>query len=61
MTTPAAYLGFGDAYREEQGRAAAAGWPVEVLDGGHLHMLVDPDRVTTRLMALTDSIQGAAT
>jgi len=39
---PAAFLGFGDAYKAEQERARAAGWPVAVVPGRHLHPLVQP-------------------
>ncbi len=42
---PAAYLAFGDTYAEELAAAREAGWPVAVLDGGHLHQLVDPAAV----------------
>jgi hypothetical protein len=49
---PAAYLGFGDTYAEEQAVAAAEGWPVERLDGRHLHPLVDPDGVAAALEGL---------
>ena len=42
---PAAFLGFGDAYWAERERARAAGWPVAVLPGGHLHPLVQPRKV----------------
>jgi hypothetical protein len=49
---PAAYLAFGDTYAEEQAVAVAAGWPVDRLDGRHLHSLVDPDAVATALEGL---------
>jgi hypothetical protein len=42
---PAAYLSFGDTYAEERSDAAARGWPVSVMAGGHLHMLHAPAEV----------------
>ncbi|MET1058177.1 MAG: hypothetical protein ABWX84_01175 [Nocardioides sp.] len=47
-----AYLAFGPSYGVEEARARAAGWPVAVLDGRHLHMLVDPDTVSETILAL---------
>ncbi len=52
---PAAYLAFGDTYADEQARARANGWPVVALEGGHLHMLVDPDRVAAEILSLAAS------
>ena len=42
---PSAYLSFGDTYGRERADAAARGWPVRRLPGGHLQMLVEPDVV----------------
>ncbi|CAN5885445.1 hypothetical protein BH24ACT15_BH24ACT15_38200 [soil metagenome] len=53
---PAAYLGFGDTYAQEQQQANQWNWPVEVIGGHHLHMLVDPDLVTRHLIALIDGL-----
>ena len=49
---PCAYLAFGDTYAEETARARDLGWPVEVLDGRHLHLLVDPDAVLEAVLRL---------
>ena len=49
---PAAYLAFGDTYDQERAQAEAAGWPVERLEGRHLHQLVDPAGVATALEGL---------
>ncbi len=49
---PAAYLGFGEAYAAEQARARAAGWPVSVLPGRHLHPLVQPAEVADAITGL---------
>lgn len=49
---PGAYLGFGQTYAPERAAAAARGWPTAVLDGQHLHLLVDPDRVAAGIQAL---------
>ena len=49
---PAAYLGFGEAYAAEQARARAAGWPVSLLPGRHLHPVVEPAAVADAVTAL---------
>ena len=48
-TKPAAYLAFGDTYDVERTQARRWGWPVETLQGGHLHPLVAPDSVAEAL------------
>lgn len=50
--SPMAYLAFGDTYVEERDEAARRGWPVSTLPAGHLHMLIDPDRVAAELVVL---------
>lgn len=50
---PSAYLAFGRTYGEEVDRSLALGWPVEVLQGAlHLHLLLEPDEVADRVVAL---------
>ena len=49
---PAAYLGFGETYADERTEAEARGWPVETLEGLHLHQLVDPGGVADALLRL---------
>ncbi len=49
---PAAYLGFGDTYAEEQAEVRRLGWPVLRLPGGHLHLLVDPVAVAAAVLRL---------
>jgi hypothetical protein len=49
---PGAYLSFGSTYAAEHAAAAARGWPTAVLDGQHLHQLVDPDQVAAEIQAL---------
>ena len=53
---PAAYLGFGDTYADEQAEAALRGWPSENLPGQHLHQLVDPVAVTDAVLRLAAAI-----
>ena len=53
---PAAYLGFGDTYADEQADARHRGWPVETLRGLHLHQLVDPVAVTEALLRLEETL-----
>lgn len=53
---PGAYLAFGDTYATQRGEAERRGWPVTTLSGDHLHMLVDPSRVTIETAALLAAI-----
>ena len=48
----AGYLAFGDTYAEERAAAERRGWPVRLMDGRHLHMLVDPSGVAEEIVAL---------
>jgi hypothetical protein len=58
---PCAYLRFSDGYRSEAETAAQLGWPVRVLPGEHLHMLVDPAGVAEALSDLTGDLILAPT
>ena len=49
---PAAYLAFGETYEIERRDAERRGWPVAVLSGGHLHMLVAPEEVAAEINGL---------
>ncbi|HEX3679282.1 MAG TPA: alpha/beta hydrolase [Galbitalea sp.] len=49
---PASYLAYGDNYAAERLDAQNRGWPTRTLDGGHLHMLVDPDAVAAIMLDL---------
>ena len=53
---PAAYLGFGDTYAEELTFARTTGWPVRVLDGHHLHLLVEPGDTADAVLALRERL-----
>jgi hypothetical protein len=53
---PAAYLGFGATYAEEQAEARRRGWPVVTVPGEHLHLLVDPVRVADELDRLVTGL-----
>jgi len=53
---PGAYLAFGDTYSADRTEANRRGWPVTTLSGNHLHMLVDPDRVTATIDSLLAEI-----
>jgi hypothetical protein len=55
---PAAYLGFGNTYADEQARATELGWPLETLPGQHLHLLVDPAAVATAILRLESASSG---
>ncbi len=56
---PAAYLAFGETYGEERERASLHGWPVETLDGHHLHMLRAPEQVAETLLTLASALPSA--
>lgn len=49
---PSAYLAFGDTYAEESAQARRHGWPSDVIEGRHLHMLHDPETVATCIVRL---------
>lgn len=53
---PGAYLAFGDTYATERDQAAQRRWPVSALPGGHLHMLIDPEKVAAELIALISGL-----
>lgn len=53
---PSAYLAFGDTYAVERRAAEKHGWPVSVLDGGHLLMVMEPAVVASALEALLGRI-----
>lgn len=48
---PCAYVAFGQTYAEEIELARQQGWPVEVLDGEHLHQLHAPAEVADAILA----------
>jgi pimeloyl-ACP methyl ester carboxylesterase len=48
----AAFLQLSDAYAPEARDAEALGWPVARLNGTHLSIVTEPDRVATALIAL---------
>lgn len=53
---PGAYLAFGDTYATERDQAAQRQWSVSTLSGGHLHMLIDPEKVAAELVALVSGL-----
>lgn len=55
---PCAYLAFGDGYASEAAKAREHGWPVKIVDGDHLEMLVHPDRVGRAIIDLLESACG---
>jgi len=52
VAVPSAYLQFSEAYDSDAVAAAERGWLVRRIDGGHLHMLVEPWDVTDALIEL---------
>jgi hypothetical protein len=56
-TRPAAYLAFGGTYAHEIAVARSLGWPVDVLDGTHLHMLADPEAVAVCILGLLEQLE----
>jgi hypothetical protein len=57
---PSAYIAFGDTYAVETAFAEECGWPVRVLEGGHLHLLHDPERVADEIVARAADLGVAA-
>lgn len=55
-TSACAYLAFGATYAEELARARQHGWPVDVIGGGHLHMLHEPVLVAGGILRLLDRL-----
>lgn len=53
---PAGYLAFGETYAEELERARRFGWPVEQMDGRHLHQLHDPVGVAAAVLRLESAL-----
>jgi hypothetical protein len=51
---PCGYLLFGPPYDLMAKDARERGWAVDQLPGGHLHQLVDPGAVASRLVAMTE-------
>jgi hypothetical protein len=47
---PCTYVRFSEAYLAEEAEARRRGWPVTVVAGRHLHMVVDPVAVTTAIL-----------
>jgi len=56
---PCGYLRFSAPYASEAQQAAALVWPVQTLEGGHLHMLANPAAVADALLGLAREM-GAA-
>lgn len=53
---PSAYLAFGDTYAAELAQAHRRGWPMQRLEGGHLHPLADPDGVAGAILGLVGQL-----
>lgn len=51
--TPAAYLQFSPAYRDDAVVAEERGWPIHRIEGRHLHQTVAPVEVAETIVALT--------
>lgn len=49
---PGAYLAFGDTYASERDQAVQRRWPVSTLSGGHLQIMIDPEKVAAELNTL---------
>ncbi len=52
-----AYLAFGNTYAAEQAFARGRHWPVQVIEGGHLHFLHDPPVVADHLLDLVSPLR----
>lgn len=56
---PCAYLHFSPPYNGAAERAQQIGWLYRKLDGGHFHMLVEPQTVANALLELTEIMGNA--
>lgn len=56
---PCGYLRFGpkSSFDDAVDEALRRGWPVQVLSGGHLHLVVDPVGVATALLLISRELQ----
>ncbi len=54
---PCGFLRLSAGYDLEAGQAAAAGWPVETMDSGHLAILARPAEVADRIRALLSKLE----
>jgi pimeloyl-ACP methyl ester carboxylesterase len=53
---PCGYLQFTPTYDIGKRRAESSGWAYARMDGGHFHMLADPQAVTTALIKMVDRL-----
>lgn len=53
-----AFLRFSEGYQEPAREAAARGWPVRDLPGGHLHMLADPAAIAEAITSLAGPLHA---
>ena len=55
---PSAYVQLSALYASEADQACSRGWPVEQLDGTHVHAVTHPDAVAAAIHATIERIQG---
>ncbi len=55
---PCGYIRLSRVYESQIEMARDAGWQTRVLEGGHLHMLVDPVTVTDVILEITQRMSG---
>ena len=55
---PCGYLQLSPFYGPAAAEARSRGWPVRVIDAGHLHTVVDPGSVSARLTELLEATAG---
>jgi hypothetical protein len=59
-SVPCGYIMFGQTYEAVAAEAREHGWPVEEMPGLHLHMIVDPNGVTDRILALAADLTSGS-
>jgi hypothetical protein len=52
-----AYLRFSEAYLAEENVARARGWPIAIVPGGHLQMVVDPVTTADAVLRLASALR----
>lgn len=58
---PCGYIQFSPVYNQPAGLAQQKGWVFRRLEGGHFHMLVDPQGVTAALIDLVEAMKRGET
>jgi hypothetical protein len=59
-STRCGYVLLSEAYAEQAAKAAASGWPVARLPGGHLDIVTQPAAIADAILSVSGSVAGSA-